>query len=122
MKMSLRFVIFQILILLLLIGAVSAQVLDVPDPNLASALRETLSLSTGEPLTVQHLERLTRFPAWERNIVSLTGLEYAINLETTSLWGNRISNLTPLANLTKLRYLDLAANGVLSDITPLANL
>ena len=42
-------------------------------------------------------------------------------LTSLSLWGNKISNLKPLAKLTKLTYLDLDDNKV-RDVTPLAKL
>ena len=118
-------------------------VVEVPDPNLRQAIRETLSLLDGVPLTQLEMLRLTRLAAWQRDITDLTGLQYATNLENLYLWENQIQDVTPLANLTKLRELNLAYNAVESvepiaglinlqrlnltinrvqDITPLANL
>ena len=38
----------------------SAQVVDLPDPNLESAIREELNLPNAIPLTQQDMLRLTR--------------------------------------------------------------
>ena len=124
-------------------STVSAQLVDIPDPNLKQAIRETLNLPDESPITQTEMLRLTRLEAPEKKIKDLTGLEHAINLkridvhrnnisnlksladltqlEHLSLWGNPISDLSPLANLTQLRGLDLGGCQV-SDITPLANL
>ena len=124
-------------------STVSAQVVDIPDPNLEKAIREALALPDESPLTQQEMLQLTRLEAKEKQIENLTGLEHATNLtdlrfarneisELTpliqlnhlrllSIWGNPISDLSPLANLTRLKSLDLGGCQV-SDITPLANL
>jgi len=47
-------------------------------------------------------------------------LQYLTNLEELYLWGNNISDLSPLANLTELTV--LRVGGPVSDITPLTNL
>ena len=124
-------------------STVSAQVVDIPDPNLEKAIREALELPDETPLTQQEMLRLTRLGASKRRITDLTGLEHATNLtglrlhqnsinnlrslagltrlKSLSLWGNPISDLSPLANLTELTGLDLGACQI-SDIAPLANL
>ena len=121
----------------------SAQVVDIPDLNLESAIREELNLSDHIPITQSEMLRLTRLDASQRQISILTGLEHATNLtdlrlarneisglaplaqlnrlERLSLWGNPISDLSPIAGLTQLKRLDLGGCQV-SDITPLANL
>ena len=124
-------------------STVSAQVVDIPDPNLKQAILETLNLPDEIPLTQQEMLRLTRLEASKRQIKDLTGLEHATNLtglnlhqnsidnlkslaelthlKSLSLWGNPVSDLSPLANLTELTGLDLGACQI-SDIVPLANL
>ena len=126
-------------------GAVlsSAQIVEIPDPNLKQAIRETLNLPDQTPITPQEMLRLTRLRASKRQIKDLTGLEHATNLtglslhqnsinnlrplaglirlKNLSLWGNPISDLSPLGNLTELTGLDLGACQI-SDIAPLANL
>ena len=121
----------------------ASQIVEIPDPNLRHAVRETLALSDEMPLTQQEMLRLTRLDAPEKQIKDLTGLEHATNLkwidvhrnnisalkplaqltqlERLGLWVNPISDLSPLANLTKLRGLDLAGCDI-SDIAPVANL
>ena len=94
---------------------------EIPDPSLREAITEKLQLLNNDPITQQDMFRLTRLAANQREIERLDGLEYAVNLVHLSVWGNRISDLTPLRGLVKLRYLDLAANQV-SDTSPLANL
>ncbi len=96
-------------------------VVEVPDPNLRIAIRDTLALLDGVPLTQLEMLRLTELRAWALDITDLTGLQYATNLELLALWGNQIANLSPLANLTKLRELNLAYNAVES-VEPLAGL
>jgi hypothetical protein len=49
-------------------------------------------------------------------------LQYLTNLTELNLWGsNRVIDLSPLANLTQLKVLQIGGNPV-SDISPLANL
>ncbi len=112
---------FSLIILIYWCSTTPAQVVDIPDPNLESALREELNLPDEIPLTQQEMLRLTRLGASQREIERLDGLEHAVNLGLLSLWGNRISDVSPLVNLIKLTYLDLAGNQV-SDTSPLANL
>ena len=119
-------------------------VVEILDPNLEQAIRETLSLSEDIPLTQLQMQNLTRLSAWHSGIIDLTGLEYATSLQVVSLVGNQIqdlrplaglihlelvafdsnpiSDISPLANLTNLKHLRLASNRFITDITPLQNL
>ena len=143
MNTLVRYCVCSFIIFIYWYSTVSAQVVDLPDPNLRQAIREALGLSDEIPLTQQEMLRLTRLAAPEKQIEDLTGLEHATNLkwiavhqnnisnlqpladltqlESLSLWGNPISDLSPIANLTQLARLDLGGCEV-SDITPLANL
>jgi len=56
------------------------------------------------------------------NVTDLTGLEYALNLETLLLDQNRITDLAPLAGLTNLKHLDVSDNDVLSDLSGISGL
>ena len=138
-----RFLILSIAIALL-IPQVSAQLVEIPDPNLRRVVRETLTLTDERPLTQQEMLRLKRLSAWDSEITDLTGLEHAtflidlglcgnqihnleplsglIHLEDLSLCVNQIVDIFPLANLTNLKQLDLGGNGKITDISPLANL
>ena len=114
------FLIFAIVAILLSPHAF-AQVVEIPDPNLREAIRETLQLPAGQPITQQQMLRLETFNVEQAAITDLTGLEYATNLESLQAWFNPISDLTPLVNLTNLIYLDITECHIV-DIAPLANL
>ena len=99
----------------------SAQIVEIPDPNLREVIREALALSDGTPITQQEMLQLTQLDAPEKQIEDLIGLEHAINLKWTDLHRNNISDLKPLAKLTQLERLGLWVNPI-SDLSPLANL
>ena len=99
----------------------SAQIVEMPDPNLKQAVRETLALSNEMPLTQPEMLRLKTLDARDRQIADLTGLEYATNLTGITLPDNEISDLTPLARLMRLEYLWFWGNPI-SDLFPLMNL
>ena len=121
----------------------SAQVVDMPDPNLQEAIRSSLSLGAGIPITVQDMLNLTTLYSQNAGISNLKGLEYAINLADFNLgqnpitdispiqklekitglsfWGCRITDISPLQNLRNLRGFLLGYNQI-EDITPLSNL
>ena len=98
-----------------------AQVVNVPDPNLAEALRGALGLAPNAPITRQAMQRLGGFLAVDTQIRNLTGLEHATQLERLDLRSNQINDLTPLARLTGLEVLILANNQI-SNISALAGL
>ena len=121
--MQFRFYRFLVLsvVATLLISQAAAQVVEIPDPNLESAIRETLNIPDNSPITQQEMLRLTELNARQKQIADLTGLEYAINIRSLILPHNNISNLNPLVNLTKLDHLGLWVNPI-SDLSPLQNL
>ena len=109
-----------------------AKVVSIPDPNLAAAVRETLNLSSSEPITTHSILNLVKLDARNRGIKSLTGLAHAVNLKEVDLRGeyisgegnvnsNAISDGSPLAALTQLTLLDLGGTAV-SDVSALASL
>ena len=102
-------------------STISAQLVDIPDPNLKQAIREKLVLPDEIPITQQEMLQLTGLDAKNRQINNLTGLEYATNLTWLDLSGNNISNLKSLAKLIQLERLWLYVNPI-SDISPIANL
>ena len=95
--------------------------INVPDANLAAAIRDALELYGDGPITAREMQRLTTLIADGRQIGNLTGLEYATELTTLTAPGNRIRSLKPLKGLTNLTALHLSANEI-SDITPLQGL
>ena len=105
----------------LLITQASAQVVDIPDPNLERAIREELGLSSEVPVTQQEMLRLRKLHAYQRDITDLTGLEYATNLKSVILSFNQIVDFSPLSGLINLELLSLSSNPIV-DISPLSNL
>ena len=118
-------------------------VVEIPDFNLHAAIRETLKLPHGVPVTRTAMRQLTGMDAGEHGISDLTGLEHAtalnflelnhndisdlraltplVNLTFLRLHNNQINDLRPLVSLTQLTTLALGANNI-ADISPLANL
>ena len=99
----------------------TAQVVNIPDANLRTALAEHLGKEEGAQITREELATLTEFHADDRGIRDLTGLEFAVNLVRIELRHNAISNLAPMAGLGALDNIKLRGNNI-SDITPLAQL
>ena len=125
MKVSLsRFLVFLIAAILFIAQPVSAQIVEIPGPNLRSAIEETLGLPAGSTITPQQMLELKELDAEQRGITDLTGLEFATNVTSLYLGNNRISDLSPLSGLKQLRQLVLTGNSIDSslDISPLLNL
>ena len=102
-----RFLVFLVAAILLLPHA-SAQIVKFPDPNLEQAIREELGLSSELPIAQQEMLRLSRLHSQEGRIESLTGLEYAHNIDYLAVAHNPIQDLSPIFNLTRLRTLALS--------------
>ena len=126
-----RFTFFLLMSLTLPLTA-TAQVVDIPDPNLRAAVEKALGVTPGTPITADEMATLTHLEARNANISNLTGLEHATNLKSlwldgeevvTGTWrnSNSVSDLLPLAGLTRLEKLELWKNSV-SDISALAGL
>ncbi len=89
------------------------EIISISDPNLASAVRETLGLAPDDAITQLVMLRLTRrLSASNRQISDLTGLEHALNIQFLNFGDNEIRDITPLAGLTKLTRLDLWKNPI----------
>ena len=98
-----------------------AQAVDIPDPNLRTAIENFLRKAPGAEITVDDMARLAFFNAVDMGIRDLTGLEHAANLTSLSLGYNLIVDISPLAGLTQLEGLSLDHNSIV-DISPLAGL
>lgn len=116
-----RFLILVIAAILFIAQSVSAQVVDIPDPNLREAIREALHLPDEIPLTQPEMFRLKWLNAADRGITDLTGLEHATFLEMLNLRSSLVETLIPLENLTTLIHLHLDDNQI-RDIKSLENL
>ena len=97
-----------------------SDVVSIPDPNLAAAIRDALKLSS-ETITQLDMWMLTKLDADNKGIKDLMGLEHAHNLIFLNLDRNTISDVSALAELTQLRDL-FASDNQISDITPLSAL
>ena len=98
MKRNVSFLLcFFILMSLSFISLVHGEEVTFPDPNLEAAIREALNKQEGA-ITDGDLAGLTELDASERGIIDLTGIEYCTNLQTLTLRGNQISDISPLLN------------------------
>ena len=98
----------------------ASEVVTFNDPNLEAAVRDALGKPVGD-ITDEDMAGLDTLDASLRGITDLSGLEYAVNLQTLHLYNNQISDLSPLAGLTNLEGLGLGVNQI-SDLSPLAGL
>lgn len=94
---------------------------EIPDENLAAAIREALDLPSKAPISPILLAELSELTAVQKSIQDLTGLEKATDLKILNLYGNKIKDISILSSLTQLTELSLGDNQIM-DITPLANL
>ena len=117
MKKLILYFTFFLLIWLTFPLPVTAQVVDIPDPNLRAAVEKALGVTPGTPITADEMATLTHLEARNANISDLTGLEGATNLKSLRLGGNSISDIAPVTGLTNLKVLSLWANSI-SDISP----
>jgi Leucine-rich repeat (LRR) protein len=90
------------------------------DKQLENAVRLQLEKPIGT-ITELDMQQLTNLDASYQNIVSLTGLQFAVNLEELYLEGNQINDLFPVNYLTKLRKLSVGHNE-LTSLAPIADL
>ena len=102
-------------------GVVSAQVVEIPDPNLRAAIAAALDKAPDDAITRAEMETLDSLSAKYRDITDLSGIEFAINLTELILGENNISDISPIATLINLTKLGLGSNRI-SDISPVSNL
>ena len=100
----------------------------IPDVNLRAAIANALGKAESDVFTVEEMATLTTLRASNRDIKDLTGIEAAINLENFFVFmteaeaiESTLSDLSPLAGLTKLRSLSIAGK-MISDLSPLSGL
>ncbi len=115
------FLVFTVAATLFITQPVSAQLVDIPDPNLRQAILEELELPENAPITQQEMLRLMTLEPGEKGITDLTGLKYATNLTSLLLYLNPIVDISPLSQLTKLRTIHFWGCNVV-DLSPLRNL
>ncbi|WP_198920722.1 leucine-rich repeat domain-containing protein, partial [Anaplasma marginale] len=80
------------------------------DTILENAIRRKLNISEVEPIKRDRLWKINSLEIKETNLSKLDGIEYLTNLKKLILYGNKISDLTPLAQLSNLTELYLLDN------------
>jgi hypothetical protein len=94
---------------------------DFDDEALSCAVKEALGLPESGTVSSVDMALLTDLDANGRGIVSLSGLEYAVNLTALDLSGNKIVDPSPIGTLGRLETLLLDENDI-TDISVLARL
>ncbi len=89
------------------------------DPNLDHVVRATIGKLEGD-LTAADVDSVTRLYAGYANIYDVTGIEYMTSLHFLEINGNHITSFAPMSALTMLDTLSLS--GTVTDFTPLASL
>ncbi len=95
-------------------------VVTFPDTNLESVIRTQISKPSGD-IYRSDLMAILQINANSRGIANLSGLEYCMGLIEILMADDSVSDLGPVANLIKLRSLQLFNNDI-SSITPIAGL
>ena len=104
------------------LAASPSTAVSITDANLRTALETATGKAVGATITQLDMAKLTgRLDASRSSILAVSGLEHAVNVRDLSLWGNSVSDLSPLADLTLLESLLLAGNPI-SNVSPLARL
>jgi len=106
-----------------IINLVCTEPPKITDKNLANLIKQTLhkngNLSCADLAKLTTLEDESNEPGTE--IRDLEGLQFAINLKLLKLPHNNISNISALANLSKLDKIDLDYNAI-SDLSAVENI
>ena len=100
---------------------IPGQSVNIPDPNLRTAIAEALGKASRDTITAEEMATLEELYANGMGISDLTGLEFATNLFVLYINDNLMPDLSPLARLTQLGGLRIAGNKI-SDISPLTEL
>ena len=110
-----------ILCVVVLPGFLLGEDVQFSDPGLEAAVREKLGIDPPTPVTDLDMLNLVELSANLKNIVDLTGLEYAVNAEDLRLQKNAINDISTLSGLTKLERLHLYQNQI-SNLSPISGL
>lgn len=102
--------------------AANAAEVTVPDAGLAACINENLGQNPTDPISDAQAASLTKLDCSIRDISDLTGLEAFTNLTSFTAPYNKITNIAPVASLTKLTYLDFGDNPGITSLAPLSGL
>lgn len=100
-------------LLLGLTACLDNQTVSIEDEGLKEAVFQALNLK-GDTLTRVDAKKLTSLNASNKGITSLTGIDAFVNLKELILEDNFVSDVSPLATLTKLEVLSLRNNEIVS--------
>ena len=100
-----------------------AQVVNIPDPALDRIIRQKLRIRSDRPITQDDMLNLRGDLSAGGNIgiTDITGLEFAKNLNTLSLYHNPISDIGPMSGMTGLTGFNLWGCQI-ENLTPLRHL
>ena len=115
MKKSMFLVITMFILGLNLFGTL------IPDDNFRRSINMALEQASDYQPTEADLNGITHLSGNFKNIASIEGAQFLINLTQLWLQGNQISDITAIDELTNLTHLLLSGN-LISDITPVSNL
>lgn len=94
---------------------------NVPDPALAAVLRAQLGLDDDAAIEGASLAEILNVSAPSSGITNLQGLECAHALQMVTLYGNDVTDASPLAELEALQQVYLGENAI-SDVSPFAGI
>lgn len=99
----------------------------IKDPVLKEAINASYKRTADQPVTKEMLKHVItlspekclphNFGEDAHKCKSIKGMEYAENLQYVSLPYQPIEDLSPLANLTKIRYINITGNGKVQDFS-----
>ena len=95
-------------------------VVHITDPILRIMITEELDKNPNAPITVKEMEGLRELRSRDRRVHDLTGVHYATNLTRLELDNSRVSDLSPVRDLTNLDFIEV--HGPIPDLSPLAGL
>ncbi len=97
-------------VLLLAMGPAKAQVVNFPDSNLESAVRDALQIYAPTNIYRTNMITLTNLSAGFRGIQNLSGLETATNLTVLDLSYNSVTGFSALTGMPHLVQLSIPGN------------
>lgn len=87
-------------------AAVQATQVNITDASLRAALYTALGRNRMDAIDRAELARLTTLNAADSGITNLTGLEFAVNLNTLDLRNNSITSIAPLCHAERTHQLE----------------
>ena len=114
-------VLSTLVLVAVLLGCTSSEIVIIPDENLEVELEYYLNKPAGDEITSDEMASLTGLSFGDINITDLSGLEYCTNLTDLHLYRTQINDISILSLLANLTILNLNENQ-LSDISPLSSL